>query len=388
VASLADLPINSCELDIPFRGTWLARVTLTDAQGPAEGDLVTLAIGPLTLIGTVIGAGQHGGVATARVVGGYGGWRQAPTGLSFQNDANLSKKDLASSLASAVGESITSDVTTIGANWCFDPLASAGSNLDLLGEWYMGNDGVTVLGTRPDLAEFKTTVSEFEGLEGRAVCEVEEYQADKFLPGALISAASLENSIRVKHARFLYTPKKFTIEVSSVEQLPNRLAEHAARKSRFFGTYLYRIIEQISDRLNLQAVDPVRGIPDQVLVDKTHGFPGALSDCNGSGECLVVFANGDVSRPYVTAYLGTATAVYMTSRTVDQNVMLAPALCQLLGSGGGAQAIVALLAIINVAAPGTFTPVQIAQAVAAAAKFAIPNQPGVQTQALRAPPIA
>lgn len=324
---------------------------------------------------------------SCRVVGGAGGWRRAPTGLSFQNDANLTRSDIAKALASSVGETIEADVDTIGVNWSFDPLASAGSNLDALGSWYMRDDGVTVLGTRPDLAEFVTNASDFEGMEGRATCEIEEYQADKLQPGALISAASLENSIRVRHTRYLYSPKSFTVEVSAHEQKPLRLAEHAASKARFFGTYLYRIIEQISDRLQLQAVDSVRGIPDQVLVTKAHGIPGALSDCSPSGECLVVFANGDTSRPFVTAYLGGSTAVYMSTRT-DQNIMLAPDLCQLLGSGGGAQAIVALLAIINVAAPGTFTPEQIAHAVAAAAKFAIPSQPGVQTSKLRSPPIA
>jgi hypothetical protein len=372
---------------------WLARVKLTDEKGPAEGDRVTLRIGPLSLVGTVLNSGVHGGQATARVVGGAGGWRQAPTGLSFQNDGNLSQADIAKALASSVGETIEAPARTIGVHWTFDPLASAGSNLDSLGSWYMRNDGVTVLGTRPDLGEFDAVVSEFEGMEGRASCLIEEYQADKFMPGALITSRSMDNAIRVKHARFLYAPKSFIVEVSSAEQKPNRLAEHAAGRARFFGTHLYRIIEQITDpvfgdRLQLQAVDGVRGIPDQVLVNKAHGIPGVLSDCDPSGECLVVFANGDTSKPFVTAYLGTSTRTYMTSRTVDQNVMLAPTLCQLLGAGGGAQAIVLLLGMVNVVAPGTFTPEQIAQATAAAAKFAVPDQPGVQTDKLRAPPIA
>lgn len=272
---------------------------------------------------------------TARVVGGAGGWRQAPTGLSFQNDANLSKLDIAKALAASVGETVESNTDTIGVNWSFDPLASAGSNLDTLGDWYMREDGVTVLGTRPELGEFVTTVSEFEGLEGRASCEIEEYQADKFLPGALISAGSLENAIRVRHTRFLYSPTKFIAEVSSVEQKPNRLAEHAARKSRYLGTYLYRIIEQVADRLQLQAIDPVRGIPDQVLVTKAHGIPGVESTCSPAGEALVVFANGNPDKPRVLAYLGasqgetfTAPSVTFTSSTplpTPEPVALAPA---------------------------------------------------------------
>jgi hypothetical protein len=316
VASLDNFPINSVELDIPQRGTWLARARLTDADGPSEGDLVTLSIGPLTLVGTVLASGQHGGVATARVVGGYGGWRHAPTGLSFQNDGNLSKRDVAQALAASVGEQVESDGGTIGINWSFDPLASAGANLDTIGSWYVREDGVTVLGERPELGEFSTVVNEFEGLAGRVSCQIEEYQADKFLPGALISAASLENSIRVRHTRFLYSPTKFVAEISSVEQQPSRLAEHAARKSRFFGTYLYRIIEQIADRLNLQAVDPVRGIPDQVLVTKAHGIPGVESTCSPSGEVLVVFANGDTSKPRALAYLGASSGETFTTPSV------------------------------------------------------------------------
>jgi hypothetical protein len=313
VASLASLPLNSFSLEEDIRGTWLGRFRFTSAEGPADGDRVTLVMGSRSMVGTVLNSGPHGGVMTARVVGGAGGWRQAPTGLSFQNDANLTKLDIAKALASSVGESIESDLTTLGTNWCFDPLASAGANLDMLGEWYMRDDGVTVLGTRPDLEEFVTTAKDFEGMEGRATCLIEEHDAGRFEPGALISAASLENSIRVKHTRYLYSPKEFVVEVSSVSQKPNRLGEHAANKARFFGTYLYRIIEQIDDRLQLQAVDGVRGIPDQVLVTKAHGIPGVESTCSPSGEVLVVFANGNPDKPRVLAYLGASSGDTFTA---------------------------------------------------------------------------
>lgn len=310
------------------------------------------------MVGFVLNAGVHGGIASCRVVGGHGGWRQAPTGLSFQNDANLTRSDIAKALASSVGETIETDVDTIGVNWSFDPLASAGSNLDTLGSWYMCDDGVTVLGTRPDLAEFVTNASDFEGMEGRATCEIEEYQADKLQPGALVSAASLENSIRVKHTRYLYSPKSFTVEVSAFEQKPLRLAEHAANKARFFGTYLYRVIEQISDRLELQAVDPVRGIPDQVLVTKAHGIPGVESTCTPSGEVLVVFANGDQGKPRVLAYLGAGTTYFGDDATAD-NLALAQPLVDLVVAAGptilAAATTAGLLTPALIAAIGKYT---------------------------------
>jgi hypothetical protein len=342
VASLAGYPINCCELDVPFRGTWLARVTLTDADGPAEGARVTLSIGPLSLVGTVLGTGVHGGVATARVVGGAGGWRKAPDGLSFQNDGNLSATEVAQALASSVGETIASDSSTLGINWSFDPLASAGSNLDAIGSWYVRDDGVTVLGERSDLPEFRAIVDEYEGLEGRASCQIEEFETPNLMPGALVSAASMNVKIRVKHTRILLSTSKLIVEVSSAEQKPLRLGEHSARKARFYATYLYRVIEQIADRLQLQAVDSSLGVPDQLLVTKAHGIPGVTSDCSSASEVLVVFANGDRSLPRVIAYLGgsdgetfTAPSVTFTSATplpTPQPVALAPAVDTMLAA--------------------------------------------------------
>jgi hypothetical protein len=259
----------------------------------------------------------------------------------------LTKQNVAQALAASVGEQVEADASTIGINWSFDPLASAGANLDAIGSWYVREDGVTVLGERSGLGEFTTTVNELEGLEGRASCLIEEYQADKFLPGALISAASLENSIRVRHTRFLYSPTKFIVEISSMEPQPNRLAEHAARKSRYFGTYLYRIIEQVGDRLQLQAVDPVRGIPDQALVTKAHGIPGVESTCTPSGEVLVVFANGNPDKPRVLAYLGDGTTYFGDESTADNLALAQPLIDLIVANGPVLIAAAALLGITN-----------------------------------------
>jgi hypothetical protein len=255
--------------------------------------------------------------------------------LSFQNDGNLSATEVAQALASSVGETIVSDSSTLGINWSFDPLASAGSNLDAIGSWYVRDDGVTVLGERADLPEFRAIVDEYEGLEGRASCQIEEFETPNLMPGALVSAASMNVKIRVRHTRILLSPNKLIVEVSSAEQKPLRLSEHSARKARFYATYLYRVIEQIADRLQLQAVDTTLGIPDQLLVTKAHGVPGVTSDCSSASEVLVVFANGDRSMPRVVAYLGgsdgetfTAPSVTFTSAALlptPQPVALAPA---------------------------------------------------------------
>jgi hypothetical protein len=330
-----NIAIHSAEIDFPLRRIWLANLTFTDDLGPAVDERVTLTLGSWTGVGTCVSAGAHGGVYKARVVAGAGGWRRAPTGLSFQNDANLSTIEIAQALASSVGETVTSDSTTIGVNWSIDPQCSAGENLDAVGNWYVDNAGVTVIGDRPELAEFKAIVENYDGSHAQAECLIEEQDIAKVLPGAIVSSVTLPASIRVKHTRVLVSTNKIVAEVYANEQDPFPGARSALRKTRYLGTYRYRIIEQIDERLQLQAVDTVAGLPDQVLVSKAHGLPGVTTECAPAGEVLIVFADGNRSRPFVSAYLGssldivhtTASATFTTSAPLPspEPVALAPA---------------------------------------------------------------
>jgi len=293
----------------------MANLTFTDDQGPSENDPVELVVGSWTGIGTCIDAGVHGGVRSIRVVAGAGGWRRSPTGLAFQNDANLSRADIAQALASSVGEIVEADPGTLGVHWSFDSTVSVGSNMDTLGDWYVRDDGVTQLGSRPDLAEFRAIVEPFDGKNGIADCLIEESDVASVMPGALVTSDSLSIQIRVQHTRILLSTNKLVAEVYTREQDPFRAARHEARKLRFLGTYRYRIIEQIADRLQLQAVDAITGLPDQLLVDKAHGLPGVTTECAPSGEVLIVFADGNRSLPFVSAYLGASVEEVHTTTT-------------------------------------------------------------------------
>jgi len=342
VATANGFALNSAEIDVPFRRIWLANLTFTDDQGPSENDPVELVVGSWSGIGTCIDAGVHGGIRSIRVVAGAGGWRRAPSGLAFQNDANLSRADIAQALASSVRETVEAGSDTLGVHWSFDPTVSAGSNMDALGDWYVRDDGVTEIGSRPDAAEFHTIVEHFDGKNGIADCLIEESDVAAVMPGALVTSDSLSIQIRVRHTRILLNPNRLVTEVYTREQDPFRAARHEARKLRFLGTYRYRIIEQIADRLQLQAVDAIAGLPDQLLVDKAHGLPGVTTECAPSGEVLIVFADGNRSLPFVSAYLGasveevhtTTTATFTTASLAptSQAVALAPALDDLIAA--------------------------------------------------------
>lgn len=324
MATANGFAIHSAEIDIPFRRIWLASLTFTDDQGPVEGDAVDLVVGSWTASGTCIESGVHGGIRSARVVAGAGGWRRAPTGLAFQNDANLRRSDIAQAIAASVGETVEADSDTIGVHWSFDPTISAGSNLDALGDWYVRDDGVTVIGSRPDGASFKAIVDHFDGKHGHADLLIEESDVASVLPGALITSDSLSISIRVRHTRIMLSTNELVAEVHLHEQDPFRGARAEAKKLRLLGTYRYRVIEQIEERLQLQAVDAIVGLPDQLLVDKAHGLPGVTTECAPSGEVLIVFADGKISQPFVSAYLGSGTTYFGDAATADHLALAQP----------------------------------------------------------------
>lgn len=360
-------------------------MTLTDGEAPAKCERVTLVLGNLTLIGTVIESGSFGGVASAQVVGGAGGWRTLPDPLTFKNDANLDALGLAHALAENVGETLVGEPYTLGVNWSFDSTLSAGGNLDAIGDWYMREDGVTVLGIRQDGPEVKALVDHFDPIRQRAFLEQEDDSLAAFLPGALLASDALTESIRIKHTRILLTGPRISVEVSAKEQASDRIAAHSVRKQRFLGTYLYRIIEQIDDRLDLQAVDPVNGQPDQVLVTKAHGLPGVLSDCSHGGSCLVVFANGDVSRPFVAAYLSGSLAAYFGERPTAENVALAPALIEFVSASS--VIIGQLILAVSALAPGSIDPVSFNTFLTSVNKYMAGGAPTVQSDKLRAAPV-
>jgi hypothetical protein len=383
VATANGIAIHEAEIDVPFHRIWLANLTFTDDLGPAENDSVELTIGPWTGIGTCIDAGVHGGIRSIRVVAGAGGWRRAPTGLAFQNDANLSRSDIAQALASSVGETVEAESSTLGVHWSFDPTVSAGSNMDALGDWYVRNDGVTEIGSRPDAAEFRAIVEHFDGKNGIADCLIEESDVAAVMPGALVTSDSLSIQIRVRHTRILLSPNRLVAEVYTREQDPFRAARHEARKLRFLGTYRYRIIEQIAERLQLQAVDAITGLPDQLLVDKAHGLPGVTTECTPSGEVLIVFADGNRALPFVSAYLGIGPTTFGDATTAD-NLALAQPLIDFVKIAG--KIVLAASSLVPGIVPAIVTPDEVLAITETIALYSTPGAPLTKSGTLLASP--
>jgi hypothetical protein len=82
-----------------------------------------------------------------------------------------------------------------------------------------------------------------------------------------------------------------------------RIVEHITKKTRYYGFYPYRVVEQVGDRLSLQAVGSVEGLPDQLLLDKAHGFAGVKEVCAPASLVLVGFQGGSPGAPFIAFFL-------------------------------------------------------------------------------------
>jgi hypothetical protein len=116
--------------------------------------------------------------------------------------------------------------------------------------------------------------------------------------------------------------------VRSFEEVIRDAVAHLTRKTRFFGFYPYKVLEDATGRPTLQAVGLVDGLPsevfpDQRYLDKAHGLPGVTSTLVKDAIVLVGFKGGDPGSPFVAFYLpgqaapGTLALAAATSISAD-----------------------------------------------------------------------
>ena len=100
-AHVNGIRLVSVSLGMPAYGLWMA-----DVDGDLPGNLtggVTLVVGNLSLVGSVYRQGSFAGQAKARLVGGYGGWRQDVSAASYSNPAGVRLSTVLLDLAAEQG---------------------------------------------------------------------------------------------------------------------------------------------------------------------------------------------------------------------------------------------------------------------------------------------
>jgi len=324
---------TSVVVRVTSTGPWVADVDL-------EGDValtgaVELRIGPLTLVGTVdpefSGAFQKR--SRCRVVAGANGWRTTVAELHYHNDAEINLSQVLGDAASLVGETLTVQAgadRSIGID-CARELGAAADLFDQLGaSWWVGYDGVTVVGTRP-VADAAAGVEllTFDPLERVATVAADDPRAVTVgtrLKSRLDTPMIVrELELTVQGAAVRFTCWCSDDDASALGRLERGLrALTRDTRRRYSNIYRYRVVDTIagdgpgSGRLLLQAVRKGAGLPNMIAVSIWPGMAGLSAGHVPGSIVLVAFVEGDLTLPVVVHFSPKGEpGALPTSSTVD-----------------------------------------------------------------------
>jgi hypothetical protein len=301
-ATLQGVAVTACRVQIPAWGVWYADVQ-TSGDAVLAGR-VTLVLADLTLTGTVLSGGSRQGRGSWRVVGGAGGWGREIAAQSEANDAGVKASVVLAKAAALAGETMgTVPTGTVGPAWARPVgVASAALNLIYPRGWYVDSAGVTQIGARAS-AVYVGQAIRLDGTDlalGKIELAAESIAA--LLPGAVVDGVDAVDVEHVLDGGKLRTTVWGAGVVAGARRPWSELIEAALPWLRFAGTWEYRVVTQSGERLNLQPVRVVTGMPDLRSVKVRPGLPGAKAE-HALGSCVLVsFVDADPARPVVVGF--------------------------------------------------------------------------------------
>jgi hypothetical protein len=182
--------LSSATITIPRYGMFVADISMASATALARD--VKLEIGTLALTGYAFRMSSFAGTRSARVLGGFGGWRRKLKPRGYSHQAGVKLSTVLTDAARELGEQINvvSD-RVIGTAWARE--RNTGRNLlNLVAPrgWWIDPAGVTQVGPRTGgLITSPFTVNSWSGGRGRFEISTEAY-AD-WLPGRKFSAPTV-----------------------------------------------------------------------------------------------------------------------------------------------------------------------------------------------------
>ena len=320
-------PISSATIQIPRHGIPRATMSLVEPAQIADGDRVTLTVGDVSMVGTVLRVGTFANEMRIDMVGGAGGWERDVVAQPYADDAGVPLAMVAADLATLVGETLgTVENRILGSAWHRVAGTASTAVRDIVGDvWWVGLDGLTNLSARPvatSTATGSVIVESYDPTTGRAVLAAEDDGVSRFLPGSRIASDALPQTITITETILRATTGSVRADVvSDVHPMVALVASIVAaltRKTVFHGLYIYAVLGDTtnpsdghgtppgsapSGTVSLRNVSGVAGIPDMLAAPKAHGIPGAYDTLAAGTLALVGFQEGNPSQPYVALYL-------------------------------------------------------------------------------------
>ncbi len=304
LATLDGNTVTKARVNVPSWGCWWAGVDLAEPIELAAGTRVSLVIAGQAFSGTIMSGGAFSGRAAYYLAGGAGSWGKTLPSKPYSDDSGLRLQTVLGDAASEAGETLGPvPSTTLGPHYARRAGAMASEVLNAFAPrgWYVDFAGVTQVGLR--------TATTYTGSAPRVrvdpavgVYELAVDSLEGLLPGV-----SVDGSAPATDVEFHLTPERLTAKVYAAggpdsERLAlwRQMFEALDPLARYRATYEFRVVTQTGERLNLQPVRVATGMPDLANVP-VHLAPGVKALHALGSLVLVIFADGDPSRPRVIA---------------------------------------------------------------------------------------
>jgi len=304
-------------------GPWIADVDFEGA--PSLAGRVTLKIDKLELVGTIVAtqSGAHGLQRRARIIAGAGAWADPVEAKQYHNDAGVKAQLVASDAARAVGETLGSFVPVaerIGRDYARQTGPASRALEGVIGgaAWWVDYAGLTQVGPRPSapLEAKAYRVLAYDPRDQIVTLDVTDPGAVKI--GSVISEGlegprvvrSLELRLTADELRVLAWVGGTELAHGPLTSVIRAIVQRTT-DTVLHGHYRYRVVRMAGDRVELQAIRKIVGLPDLLPLSFMPGIPGAHAELAPGAEVLVAFVEGDRAQPVVLAFAGKDTAGFV-----------------------------------------------------------------------------
>lgn len=315
IVTLNDQSAETITIHVPRIGVWWADVDMVDEASGISGGC-KLKIGDSTFVGTVDPNRNDtfGLRRRLRVIGGAAGWGKLIASKAYHNDAGVKASLVVQDAAKETGETIGSAIFSndrIGADYV-RPSGTAGRVIDDVTRgdpWWVGYDGKTNIGPRVTSSPAKDS---FTLLEQNPRSRQLRFSLDSVQAlgiGSLIHDERLSKDLTITSLELVIRPGEIRA-IAHYDDERDPLIDALGAVVRQFvderltGHFRYRVINMAGDRVNVQCVRKLSGVPDLLAISMWPGVAGAHSILSPGAEVLVEFIEGDRTQPMITHFAG------------------------------------------------------------------------------------
>lgn len=302
------IAVSTMTLLIPWTGVWSAELQLDGEALPPTGPVAILGDG-IALQGSVDPdrSGAFGEQLSLAVVGGMGGWSHPVRPKHYHSDVAVPLATVLATTAAEVKEPPpVCGPETVGKDYV--RVAGPASQVLEGRSWYVGLDGITVVGPRPPLPAVDIEILEWNVALGVVVAS-----CDSIVQPGTVLVSPLFGTRTVRDVELVMSADSIRATLWTVAEAPEGASRlelagllagiaRAAVRPEYLRLYECRVIGMTGERVDLQPTERLGGSPEIIPASVWSGVPGCKAMLSPGSLVLLGFRSGDPTQPYVAAF--------------------------------------------------------------------------------------